>query len=241
MTTTLPIAFLAGFISFLSPCVLPLIPGYISYISGMSFDKLVQERKGIVLVKTIFFTLGFSFVFIIFGSTASFVGKFFLNTWHCIVQNGVYLSSCGPFWNPKMVWTDPYIARESVFFSLSGMLNFFSGREKRRSDFSNSIFEWWKWKLGVTRFKYSIEIDNLSCSFRNNPCYFQTITSKIGTNVLNLHNFNLHRPLFSPPDGFPLSVISRNWAIFNIVSCLNCPKNPECKITFPSEFWCNFW
>ena len=79
MTATLPIAFLAGFISFLSPCVLPLIPGYISYISGMSFDKLVQERKGIVLVKTIFFTLGFSFVFIIFGSTASFIGKFFLN------------------------------------------------------------------------------------------------------------------------------------------------------------------
>ena len=79
MITSLSIAFFAGFISFLSPCVLPLIPGYISYISGMSFDKLVQERKGIVLVKTIFFTLGFSFVFIIFGSTASFIGKFFLN------------------------------------------------------------------------------------------------------------------------------------------------------------------
>ena len=79
MDITLFIAFSAGLVSFLSPCVPPLIPGYISYISGMSFDKLVQERKGIVLVKTIFFTLGFSFVFIIFGSTASFIGKFFLS------------------------------------------------------------------------------------------------------------------------------------------------------------------
>ena len=78
MTTTLPIAFLAGLVSFLSPCVLPLIPGYISYISGTSFDKLVKGEKNFVVIKTIFFTLGFSFVFIAFGSTASFIGKFFL-------------------------------------------------------------------------------------------------------------------------------------------------------------------
>ena len=45
MTTTLPIAFLAGLISFLSPCVLPLIPGYISYISGTSFDKTKLKKK----------------------------------------------------------------------------------------------------------------------------------------------------------------------------------------------------
>jgi len=78
MTTTLSIAFLAGLISFLSPCVLPLIPGYISYISGTSFDKLVKREKNFVVIKTIFFALGFSFVFIAFGSTASFIGKFFL-------------------------------------------------------------------------------------------------------------------------------------------------------------------
>jgi cytochrome c-type biogenesis protein len=78
MTTTLSVAFLAGLISFLSPCVLPLIPGYISYISGTSFDKLVKKEKNFVIVKTIFFTLGFSFVFIAFGSTASLIGKFFL-------------------------------------------------------------------------------------------------------------------------------------------------------------------
>ena len=79
MNITLFIAFLAGLVSFLSPCVLPLIPGYISYISGISFDKLVQKRKSLVLVKTIFFTLGFSFVFIALGSAASFIGKFFFN------------------------------------------------------------------------------------------------------------------------------------------------------------------
>jgi cytochrome c-type biogenesis protein len=78
MTTTLSIAFLAGLISFLSPCVLPLIPGYISYISGTSFDKLVKKEENFVVIKTIFFTLGFSFVFISFGSTASFIGKIFL-------------------------------------------------------------------------------------------------------------------------------------------------------------------
>ena len=79
MTTTLSIAFLAGLISFLSPCVLPLIPGYISYISGTSLEKLIEKKNNLVVVKTIFFTLGFSFVFITLGSTVSFLGKFFLN------------------------------------------------------------------------------------------------------------------------------------------------------------------
>ena len=78
MTTTLPIAFLAGLISFLSPCVLPLIPGYISYISGTSFDKINDKKRNLVVIKTIFFAFGFSFVFIALGSTASFIGKIFL-------------------------------------------------------------------------------------------------------------------------------------------------------------------
>ena len=78
MTTTLSIAFLAGLISFLSPCVLPLIPGYISYISGTSFDKIKEKKRNLILIKTISFTLGFSFVFIALGSTATFIGQFFL-------------------------------------------------------------------------------------------------------------------------------------------------------------------
>ena len=76
MNTTLSIAFLAGLISFLSPCVLPLIPGYISYISGTSLEKLVEKKNNLVIIKTIFFTLGFSVVFISLGATASAVGHF---------------------------------------------------------------------------------------------------------------------------------------------------------------------
>ena len=72
------IAFSAGLISFLSPCVLPLIPGYISYISGSSLNELV-ERKNINLIPIIFFTLGFSIVFIIFGAAATYIGKLLLN------------------------------------------------------------------------------------------------------------------------------------------------------------------
>ena len=79
MTTTLSIAFLAGFISFLSPCVLPLIPGYISYISGQTLNDIVASRQRI-LIKTILFSLGFSVVFISFGATASLIGKSFLKS-----------------------------------------------------------------------------------------------------------------------------------------------------------------
>ena len=79
MSLTLSIAFLAGLISFLSPCVLPLIPGYICYISGTSLEKLVLKKNNPVFIKTIFFSLGFSIVFIGLGLTASFLGKFLLD------------------------------------------------------------------------------------------------------------------------------------------------------------------
>ena len=71
------LAFGAGFISFLSPCVLPLIPGYISYISGESLGDLVENQKKIIL-KTVLFSLGFSLVFISFGATASLIGNILL-------------------------------------------------------------------------------------------------------------------------------------------------------------------
>ena len=77
MILNLVIAFGAGLISFLSPCVLPLIPGYISYISGESLGDIVEKQKKILL-KTILFSLGFSLVFISFGATASFVGNLLL-------------------------------------------------------------------------------------------------------------------------------------------------------------------
>ena len=79
MNTTLSIAFLAGLISFLSPCVLPLIPGYICYISGTSLEKLIEKKNNSVFIKTVFFSLGFSLVFISLGLTASFLGRFLLD------------------------------------------------------------------------------------------------------------------------------------------------------------------
>ncbi|MDA9071175.1 cytochrome c biogenesis protein CcdA [Candidatus Pelagibacter sp.] len=71
------IAFGAGLISFLSPCVLPLIPGYISFISGASLNELLAKKK-INLIPLILFTLGFSFVFIMFGAAASYLGQILL-------------------------------------------------------------------------------------------------------------------------------------------------------------------
>ena len=77
------IALGAGLISFLSPCVLPLIPGYISFISGQSLNELIESKK-VNLIPLILFSLGFSFVFISFGAAASALGKILL-------QNSNYL------------------------------------------------------------------------------------------------------------------------------------------------------
>jgi len=71
------IAFGAGLISFLSPCVLPLIPGYISFITGNSLNELLESKK-INIRPLILFTLGFSTVFIIFGAAASYLGQVLL-------------------------------------------------------------------------------------------------------------------------------------------------------------------
>jgi cytochrome c-type biogenesis protein len=71
------IAFGAGLISFLSPCVLPLIPGYVSFITGSTLNEILEKKK-IDLLPLIVFSLGFSFVFIIFGATASFLGQILL-------------------------------------------------------------------------------------------------------------------------------------------------------------------
>ncbi len=68
------VAFGAGLISFLSPCVLPLIPGYISYISGQSLQNILETKK-INLFSLILFCLGFSSVFIILGASASLLGQ----------------------------------------------------------------------------------------------------------------------------------------------------------------------
>ena len=71
------IAFGAGLISFLSPCVLPLIPGYISYISGNSMNEML-EKKNVNLIPVVLFTVGFSIIFIVFGAASTFLGQVLL-------------------------------------------------------------------------------------------------------------------------------------------------------------------
>ncbi len=78
---SLPLAFLAGILSFLSPCVLPLIPSYVSFITGISFKDLTvgADRKRIhrlTMTNSLAFIAGFSFVFIALGVSSSAVGRF---------------------------------------------------------------------------------------------------------------------------------------------------------------------
>jgi len=70
-------ALVAGLLSFFSPCILPLIPAYFSFITGLTLDELTQDKKEVrqkVILSTLFYVAGFSFIFILFGASASFLG-----------------------------------------------------------------------------------------------------------------------------------------------------------------------
>lgn len=72
------VAFTAGILTFLSPCILPLIPSFIAYITGVSYKDLKDEKKDVrttTLSHTLVFILGFSLVFILMGLTATVIGK----------------------------------------------------------------------------------------------------------------------------------------------------------------------
>ena len=85
------VAFGAGLISFLSPCVLPLIPGYISYITGSSLNELI-DKKNVSLIPIILFTVGFSIVFIIFGAASTFLGQVLLeNSYELRIAAGLVI------------------------------------------------------------------------------------------------------------------------------------------------------
>lgn len=71
-------ALVAGLLSFFSPCILPLIPAYFSFITGLTLDELTQDKKEVrqkVILSTLFYVAGFSFIFILFGASASFLGS----------------------------------------------------------------------------------------------------------------------------------------------------------------------
>ena len=78
---TLVAAFAAGFLSFVSPCVLPLIPGYISFVSGVSVEEMRADATPTtsrlqVFLTSLAFVLGFSIVFVLLGASATAIGKF---------------------------------------------------------------------------------------------------------------------------------------------------------------------
>ena len=73
------IVFAAGLLSFLSPCVLPLIPGYIAFVSGISIDDMTGHgsmgiKMALTMLSSIMFVLGFSFVFVVLGASATWLG-----------------------------------------------------------------------------------------------------------------------------------------------------------------------
>ncbi|MBO0586889.1 cytochrome c biogenesis protein CcdA [Sporosarcina sp. E16_8] len=85
------LAFGAGFLSFISPCSLPLYPAFISYITGMSLDDLKSDSKRMNrngILHTLFFLIGFSVIFVVLGFATSFVGTFFIENQVILRQGG---------------------------------------------------------------------------------------------------------------------------------------------------------
>jgi len=75
LALALPIALLAGLLSFFSPCVIPLLPGYLSYATGLSGADLEDARRGRMLLGSLLFVLGFSTVFVLLGAAFGSVGQ----------------------------------------------------------------------------------------------------------------------------------------------------------------------
>lgn len=76
LIAALPVALLAGFVSFASPCVLPLVPGYLGYITGLTGVDLREQRRGRILTGVVLFVLGFSVVFVLMSVVLAQLGAF---------------------------------------------------------------------------------------------------------------------------------------------------------------------
>ena len=97
---TIGIAFLAGILSFLSPCVLPLVPGYISLMSGVSIDRLKDgdstgRTRSAVILNSLAFNAGLSIIFLVLGSTAGLVGAAIINSVWVRVIGGLIIIAFG--------------------------------------------------------------------------------------------------------------------------------------------------
>src|ERR1700687_5270813 len=80
-------AFIAGLLSFLSPCVLPLIPSYVTFITGLSLEDVTRARRT-ALIHSLLFIFGFTLIFLALGATATLLGRLLLS-------NRVWISRAG--------------------------------------------------------------------------------------------------------------------------------------------------
>src|SRR5438445_12892346 len=119
---SLPLVFAAGLVSFISPCVLPLVPGYLSTVSGVSFEQMVSRDRSVsrqVAIASALFFAGFLAVFVALGASASVIGvlltehRLWLNriSGGLIVVFGLSLlgvgwsGSLGPSWTERVQTT----------------------------------------------------------------------------------------------------------------------------------------
>ncbi len=113
------IAFAAGFLSFVSPCVLPLIPSYVSYITGISFEDLIEggDKKNVLkitVLNSIAFIIGFTFVFMALGASSSFFGSLLRDYKDLIRQAGGILIILFGLFILRIIKLD-FINREKKF------------------------------------------------------------------------------------------------------------------------------
>ena len=99
MLLAIPVALVAGLVSFFSPCVVPLLPGYLSYATGLSGADLADARRGRMLAGSLLFVLGFSFVFVSFGALIGAVGD-----WLFTYQRQITVV-LGIFVDPARAWS----------------------------------------------------------------------------------------------------------------------------------------
>jgi cytochrome c-type biogenesis protein len=112
------VAFISGLLSFFSPCILPLVPSYLIFISGITFDDYtgLQSRKyrKIVLIHSLAFILGFSFVFVALGISSSVLGRLLSNYQVYVMRIGGFILIILGLYYLDIVKI-PFLNREKVF------------------------------------------------------------------------------------------------------------------------------
>jgi cytochrome c-type biogenesis protein len=125
LLVAIPVAMVAGLVSFLSPCVLPLVPGYLSYVTGLSGAQLAgaagsgeHPRRGRVLLGSLLFVLGFAVVFVMYGVLAGLVGTTLTRNLDTIIRVvGVFTIAMGLLFMGILDWL-PGVNRDVRFHRL---------------------------------------------------------------------------------------------------------------------------